>query len=393
MTLNMLLKINTDFAEPILTPQSTQSPRTYNEKQLIPLNKPYLPSFEKYSKYLATIYENVWLTNNGPLLKELKGRLEEYLGVKHLLLTTNGTMALQIAYKALNLSGNVVSTPYTFIATGVSLEWLNLNINFADVNPLTLNLCAQNAQQAIDENTTAIVPVHVYGNPCDVKAFEKVAQDHNVKIIYDAAHAFGVKIAGKSVLDYGDASILSFHATKLFHAVEGGGIVFKHEDDYQHAVRMINFGINTQSGEITRPGTNGRMSELHAAMGLAMLDDIDIIMERRMHHFDFYHHLLSNKVIFPEWHELANQNAAYLPVIFDTEQQCSRVLDALKQSNIQSRRYFSPSLNTLEHLYAGNRVSCPVSERLAKTTLCLPLFVGMSDEDIKKVCTILIEAL
>ncbi|MFQ3237621.1 MAG: dTDP-4-amino-4,6-dideoxygalactose transaminase [Paraglaciecola sp.] len=360
---------------------------------MIPLNKPYLPSFEKYSKYLATIYENVWLTNNGPLLKELKGRLEEYLGVKHLLLTTNGTMALQIAYKALNLKGNVVSTPYSFIATSASVEWLDLNINFADVNPQTLNLCAQNTRQAIDENTTAIVPVHVYGNPCDVKAFEKVAQDHNVKIIYDAAHAFGVKIDGKSILNYGDASILSFHATKLFHAVEGGGIVFKNEDDYQHAVRMINFGIDTQSGEITKPGTNGRMSELHAAMGLAMLDDIDIIMERRVHHFDFYHSLLGNNVTFPLWHDLANQNAAYLPVIFDTEQQCSRVFAALEQNKIQSRRYFSPSLNTLEHLHAGKPASCPVAERFAKTTLCLPLFVGLSDEDIKKVCTVLIEAL
>jgi dTDP-4-amino-4,6-dideoxygalactose transaminase len=390
---NTLLKINSTYVEPTLAPRSLHSIFTNNEKQLIPLNKPYLPNFAKYSKYLATMYENVWLTNNGPLLKELTVRMEEYLGVKNLLLTSSGTMALQIAYKTLNLTGNVVTTPYSFIATSNSLDWLGLELNFADIDSQSFNLCPQKALEAINNQTSAIVPVHVYGNPCDVEALENIATQNNLKLIYDAAHAFNVNVAGRSIMSFGDASILSFHATKLFHCIEGGAVVFKHKDDLEKATSMINFGIDSSFGEINNSGTNGKMSEAHAAMGLAMLDDIDLIMERRLQHLDLYHRLLRDKVTFPRWHELANQNAAYLSVIFDSEQQCSKAFTALKKNKIQSRPYFSPSLNTLDHLHRGRPVSCHVSERFAKTTLCLPLFVGLSDEDIKKVCTVLIDTL
>ena len=385
--MNTLLKINTDYAEYISPPLSFQNQTSNNEKQSIPLNKPYLPRFEKYSQYLASMYKNVWLTNNGPLLKELTVRMEEYLGVKNLLLTSSGTMALQIAYKTLNLTGNVVTSPYSFIATSNSLDWLGLELNFADIDNKSFNLCPSKALQAINKHTCAMLPVHVYGNPCDLVALEEIASQNKLKLIYDAAHAFDVKVDGRSIMSFGDASILSFHATKLFHCIEGGAVVFKHKDDFEKAASMINFGINTLTGEINNSGTNGKMSEAHAAMGLAMLDDIDEILERRIEHFNLYKTLLGDRVTYPQWHPEATQNAAYFPVIFESESQCTRVLEYLEKNRIQSRRYFSPSLNELGHLSSNTRTECPVSESLAKRTLCLPLFVELSKKEIKYVCS------
>jgi len=358
---------------------------------MIPLNKPYLPSFDKYQKYLTRMYDNVWLTNNGPLVQELTAKLKDYLGVEHLLLTANGTMALQIAYQALNITGNAVTTPYTFIATSNSLDWLGLQTKFSDVDETNLNLCAKNVVDAIDDETSAIVPVHVYGNPCDVDAFDAIGKKHNLKIIYDAAHAFGIKKNDRSILTYGDASILSFHATKLFHTLEGGAVIFNNEEDFKRAERMINFGIHTDTGDISRPGTNGKMSEAHAAMGLAMLEDIDFVLERRRQHFEQYQSLLSDVVRMPKWDNDSNKNYAYLPVIFETPEQCTQVFSALEDNSIQVRRYFSPSLNTLTHLSDGLMYQCPVSESFATRTVCLPLYTDMSADDIEYICRVIID--
>jgi dTDP-4-amino-4,6-dideoxygalactose transaminase len=384
--MNTSLKMNTGYAEFISPPLSFQNQLNTNEKQFIPLNKPYLPSFDKYSKYLAIMYKNVWLTNNGPLLKELTARMEEFLGVKNLLLTSSGTMALQIAYKTLNLTGNVVTTPYSFIATSNSLDWLGLELNFADIDSQSFNLCPSKALQAINKHTSAIVPVHVYGNPCDLIALENIATQNNLKLIYDAAHAFNVKVDGRNVMSFGDASIVSFHATKLFHCIEGGAVVFKNKVDFEKATNMINFGINASTGDINNSGTNGKMSEAHAAMGLAMLDDIDEILERRLEHYCLYKTLLGDSVIYPKWHQDATQNSAYFPVIFESESKCIRVFENLDKNGIQSRRYFSPSLNKIEFLSTLEKTDCPVSESLAKRTLCLPLFVELSKSEIKSVC-------
>lgn len=386
--MNTSLKMNTDYVKFISPPISIQNPRSNDVKQLIPLNKPYLPSFAKYSKYLATMYDNVWLTNNGPLLKELTVRMEEYLGVKNLLLTSSGTMALQIAYKTLNLTGNVVTTPYSFIATSNSLDWLGLELNFADIDNHSFNLCPNKALEAINKKTSAIVPVHVYGNPCDLEGLEQVASQNNLKLIYDAAHAFSVKVAGRSIMSFGDASIVSFHATKLFHCIEGGAVVFQNQDDFEKATDMINFGINASSGNINISGTNGKMSEAHAAMGLAMLDDIEEILERRIEHFNLYKSLLDDLVIYPQWHSEATQNAAYFPVIFESEKQCSHAFLQLEKNDIQSRRYFSPSLNQVKYLSTNKMTSCPVSESAASRTLCLPLFVELTKTKIAKVCRV-----
>lgn len=358
---------------------------------MIPVNKPYLPAFDKYTKYLERVYEKAWLTNNGPLVQELKIRLEEYLGVKNLLPVANGTLAMQLAYKVFDLKGNAVTTPFTFIATSSSLAWEGIKPKFADIDPQTYNLCPIKAAQAIDEQTGAIVPVHVYGNPCDVEAFEQLGQRHNVKVIYDAAHAFGVRVNGNSVLNYGDASTLSFHATKVFHSVEGGAVIFKNSDDYERALLMTNFGIDTTTMNIVDGGINMKMSEFHAAMGLAILDDIDNIILRRVELFQYYNELLKEFVDFPVWHLHSTLNGAYFPASFTSATVSEKVLNNLKSKNIFARRYFSPSLNSL-NIFAGSS-ECILSEDLASRTLCLPMYFSLSQEDVASVCSAIKEML
>jgi dTDP-4-amino-4,6-dideoxygalactose transaminase len=349
---------------------------------MIPVNKPYLPAFAKYTKYLERVYDKAWLTNNGPMVQELKLRLEDYLGVQHLLPVANGTLAMQLAYKVFNLTGNAVTTPFTFIATSSSLAWEGITPRFADVDASSYNLCPLRTAAAINSQTSAIVPVHVYGNPCDVEAFAQLGEKHNIKVVYDAAHAFGVKVGQRSVLSYGDAATLSFHATKVFHSVEGGAVVFKNSDDYERAVLMTNFGINTKNSVIAEGGINTKLSEVHAAMGLAVLDDIAQIMQHRIALFEQYCFELTPLVQLPKWHAEANINGAYFPITFAEPAQSSLVLEYLKQHGIIARRYFSPSLNQLEH-YSQTRVdSCPVSESLASRTLCLPLYYDLTSEDV-----------
>lgn len=358
---------------------------------MIPVNKPYLPTFEKYTKYLERVYDKAWLTNNGPLVQELKSRLEEYLGVKNLLLVANGTLAMQLAYKVFNLKGNAVTTPFTFIATSSSLAWEGITPKFVDIDPKTYNLCPIKTTQAIDDKTSAIVPVHVYGNPCNVEAFEKIGREHKVKVIYDAAHAFGVKVNGSSVLNYGDASTLSFHATKVFHSVEGGAVIFRNDDDYERAVLMSNFGIDTKTMNIIDCGINTKMSEVHAAMGLAVLDDIELIMEKRVALFDLYKQQLAGEARFPHWHINGTTNGSYMPVTFESSIVSEMVLNHLMNNSIFARRYFSPSLNTLTE-FSGS-AGCANSECLASRTLCLPLYAELEAEDVIKVANCIKEAL
>jgi dTDP-4-amino-4,6-dideoxygalactose transaminase len=229
-------------------------------------------------QYIERCYENNQLTNNGPLAQELKARLEEYLGVQNLLLVANGTLALQIAYKVLGVSGKAITTPFTFVATSSSLRWEGIEPVYADIDAQSLDLSPEKVLEVIDPEVTALVPVHVYGNPCDVEAFDRIAKEHGLKVIYDAAHAFGVRLNGKSILQWGDAATLSFHATKVFHTVEGGAIIFKKREDYERACRLINFGY--EGGEVVDEGINAKMSEFHAAMGLCMLDEIDTVLQQ-----------------------------------------------------------------------------------------------------------------
>lgn len=358
---------------------------------MIPVNKPYLPPFEKYTKYLERVYDKSWLTNNGPLVQELKIRLEEYLGVKNLLLVANGTLAMQLAYKVFNLKGNAVTTPFTFIATSSSLAWEGITPKFADIDIQSYNLCPEQARQAIDVNTTAIVPVHVYGNPCAVEAFEAIGKEHNVKVIYDAAHAFGVKLNGNSVLNYGDASTLSFHATKVFHTTEGGAVIFKNSEDYERALLMTNFGIDTKTMNIVDCGINTKMSEVHAAMGLAVLDNIEDITRHRVTLFEMYSYELRDLAIMPLFDGNVTKNGSYFPITFSSANQCTEVLNSLMLRGIIARRYFSPSLNTLEKYRAPCSITCPISESMASSTLCLPLYFDLSLEDALVVISVIKE--
>ena len=355
---------------------------------MIPVNKPYLPDVSQYKKHIDQIYSNGWLTNNGPMVQELKVRLEEYLGVKHLLPVANGTLALQLAYKALDITGEAVTTPFTFVATASSLKWEGIQPVFADIDPHSFNMCPAKALKLITPATSALVPVHVYGNPCDVDAIDALAKRHNLKVIYDAAHAFGVQYKGKSVLHYGDAATLSFHATKVFHTVEGGAVIFKDEAAYERAFKMINFGIDTTNGQIIDQGINAKMSEMHAAMGLAVLDNIDGVIGRRKELYDRYISNLKDYVTVPHWRKDASQNGAYMPVIFKNADECDRIFLALKEHGITARRYFSPALSQVE-VYGSKGETTPAANDLVTRVLCLPLYYDLSDSELEQVCGVI----
>ncbi len=353
---------------------------------MIAVNQPYLPDFGRYQRYVQRVFDNKWLTNGGPLLQEFQQRLQDYLGLRYVLPVANGTLAMQVAYAALGVTQRAVTTPFTFVATSSSLQWQGITPDFADVDPLSCNLAPSAAENALRATTRALVPVHVYGNPCNVDALDEIGQRYGVKVIYDAAQAFGVKLRGRSVLRFGDASTVSFHATKVFHAVEGGLITFRHEEDYLRAAKMINFGIDVSNGDILETGINAKMSEMHAAMGLAVLDDIDAILLRRREQFALYRQLLADVVQLPQWHAQCEGNGAYMPVIFSSAAQCQHTQQVLTQHGIMSRRYFSPSLNTVAVFRQPDAPPCPISESYATRTLCLPLYYALPDADIKRIC-------
>jgi dTDP-4-amino-4,6-dideoxygalactose transaminase len=340
---------------------------------MIPVTRPHLPEMSRYLKYIERCYENNQLTNNGPLVQELKARLEEYLGVQNLLLVANGTLALQIAYKVLGVSGKAITTPFTFVATSSSLRWEGIEPVYADIDAQSLDLSPEKVLEVIDPDVTALVPVHVYGNPCDVEAFDRIAKEHGLKVIYDAAHAFGVRLNGKSILQWGDAATLSFHATKVFHTVEGGAIVFKRKEDYERACQLINFGY--EEGEVVDEGINAKMSEFHAAMGLCMLDEIDTVLQQREGVYFRYYEALKDHFEMPAWREGATRNYAYFPVLFPSEDALLKTQERLNEAGIFPRRYFYPSLDTLG--YGQPDGESPISRDRARRVLCLPIYPAL----------------
>ena len=365
---------------------------------MIPVTKPYLPSREKLNQYIDGIYERNWLTNNGPLVQELTRRLEKYLGVENLLLVSNGTLALQIAYHVLGINEQVnvngqpaqaITTPFTFIATASSLKWEGVTPVFADIDPDTWCLDPNNIKAAITPNTRAIVPVHVFGNACDVEAIDAVAQKHQLKVIYDASHAFGVTYKDESLLRHGDAATLSFHATKLFHTVEGGAIAFKRKEDLERAKKMINFGI-AGADTIEEPGVNAKMNELQAAMGLCVLDEMEENLAARAKVWQYYEKVLGERLQLQVKNQLLGYNYAYFPVVFESEELTLRVIAALKENGIQARRYFYPSLETVECLdvKASQRISTDIASRI----LCLPIYSKLDECDQDRIIKIVSES-
>lgn len=354
---------------------------------MIPVTKAYLPDKEKYKAYIDRIYESGWLTNNGSLLQELEQRLKEYLGVKNLILVANGSLALQLAYKALKLKGEVITTPFSFAATTSTLAWEGLKPVFADINPDSFNLDPNNIEALITQHTSAIVPVHVFGNPCDVEKIQTIADKHNLKVIYDAAHAFGSQYKGQSVLKYGDISTLSFHSTKLFHTIEGGAVI-TNDDDLAKKIRLlINFGI-TSPTTIESVGTNAKMNEFEAAMGLCILDEIGTIKAERQRILENYKQELAGRVQFQQWSPHSENNHAYAPALFESEERLLMVEALLKSHNILPRRYFYPSLDTLDYLKFNqenkkiNQEVCINSRDIASRILCLPIYPDLMHNDI-----------
>ncbi|WP_345075159.1 DegT/DnrJ/EryC1/StrS family aminotransferase [Hymenobacter fastidiosus] len=356
----------------------------------INVTKSYLPPLEEYVAYLSGVWDRVYLTNAGPLVVELEKQLREYLGVKHLFFVNNGTIALQIAIKALELQGEVITTPFSYVATTSSLVWEGCKPVFVDIDSKTLCLDPTLIEAAITPQTVAIMATHVYGNPCDLEAIEEIAVRRKLRVIYDAAHAFGVTYKDNSVLNYGDISTLSFHATKLFHTVEGGAIVTDNDELAHKISYMRNFGHNGPEA-FWGVGVNGKSSEFHAAMGLCVLPRVDELIRRRKEISERYDRLLADTPLTrPRIHDHTRYNYSYYPTLLPSEEVLLQVRDALNAQDITPRRYFYPSLNTLDYT---DKQPAPVSEDVSVRVLCLPLYYGLEDEDVDRVCSTILQAL
>lgn len=342
---------------------------------MIPLNKPFLPPQKEYQKYVGDIWKRNWLTNHGPLVREFEERLSRYLDTHPMVFVNNGTTALQIAIKALGLKGEVITTPYSYVATTSSIVWEDCTPVFVDIDPDTLNIDPGKIEAAITEDTTGIIATHIYGNPCDVVTIRELADKHGLKIIYDAAHCFGVTYKVRSIYSWGDVSIASFHATKPFHTVEGGGL-FAGDQGLRKKIRyMMNFGHNGPH-DFHGLGINGKNSELHAAMGLCNLKYADQILSKRRQLCEIYDSKLKGMELSkPVLTEQTSYNYAYYPVLFSTEQSMKKMADHLLENGIETRSYFKPSLDQLPYV---NRATVPVSESVSKRVLCLPLYYDMT---------------
>ena len=353
---------------------------------MINVTKTYLPDKDKYKSYIDEIYANGQLTNNGPLVQKLERRLEEYLGVNNVILVANGTLALDVAYRALNLTGDVITTPFSFVATTSSIVSNGLNPLFSDISPHTFNIVPNLIEKNITGKTSAIVPVHVFGNVCEVDNIQKIAKRHSLKVIYDAAHAFDIKYKDQSVLNYGDISTLSFHATKLFHTIEGGALIIKDDELANKARTLINFGIN-KLGDVADLGINAKMNEFEAAMGLCVLDDIKFILEKRKIAYNNYNQALNGVVQLQEKNNNSSNNYSYFPIAMDSENQLLSIQKKLNQLQIFPRRYFRPSLNKLN--YVEHDQACPVSEDISNRILCLPLSHVLNNQVQKNIIKII----
>ena len=339
------------------------------------VTQPSLAPLNEYMELLKGVWERGILTHNGPLVQELENQLEAVTKTNHLSVVNNGTIALQIAIRALELKGEIITTPFTWVATLSAIKWEGCSPVFCDIDPETLNIDPGKIEAQITENTVAIMPVHVFGNACDVDEIERIANKHKLKVIYDAAHAIGAKKNGRSLLCYGDVSASSLHATKLFNTGEGGLCIANSEELDQKIQRIRFFGHN-QKKEIVEDGFNGKMTEIHAALGLANLKMFEEVLADRKVKYNYYIEKLKSigfltfqKVIEDE------TNYSYFPVIFDSEQRLLSVEKRLNELNIFPRRYFYPSVNMLDHIVEYE--SMPISEDIAKRILCLPHYLEL----------------
>lgn len=353
------------------------------------VTKTYLPNVDRYKSYVDQIFQSGQLTNNGSLTKELSYRLQEYLGVKNLLLVSNGTMALQIAYKLLDLKGEVITTPFSFVATTSSLVWENIKPIFVDIDPFSFNIDPDLIERAITADTTAIVATHVFGNAANTEKINRIAMKYNLKVIYDAAHCFGTIHNGESILHQGDVSAISFHSTKIFHTIEGGALCINNDHLYEKAKRMINFGI-TAPYVIEGIGINAKMNEFESAMGLCMLDEMETIKAMRKIRYEYFENKLRDRkgVYLQERSNNTSNNYSHFPVLFEYEDKLIGILAELNKENIYPRRYFYPSLNELDYL---DYQEMPVSQDIASRVLCLPLYADINEEVQQRIVEIIVQ--
>jgi dTDP-4-amino-4,6-dideoxygalactose transaminase len=341
------------------------------------------------------MYAQRWLTNQGPLVQALERRLAEVLGVPYIVVVANGTMALQMAYKLLKLQGDVITTPLSFVATPNSLAWEGVNVRFADILPSTssngLTLDPQSVEACLTPDTRAIVPVHIFGQPCDVEGFAHLARKHDLKIIYDAAQAFGLRHQGQSILNHGDISVLSFHATKIFHTTEGGALVMHDKALYEQALYFRSHG-RIHANETPQLGINAKLSELHAAMGHCILDDLPKLQTHHQNNLAIYHQRLKKHrgLRLPAFDVVNQPCNIYLPVVFETSEGRQRTESAFNKAGISLRRYFDPPLHHLPHLLSKNTkntpIECTVAEALIPRLACLPMSPHVGPDFIHQVC-------
>jgi len=361
---------------------------------MIQVTRPFLPPKEEYDAYIGQIWDNNWLTNNGPLLIELELQLKAHLRVDHLLMLTNGTVTLQALLKTLPRKGKILTTPFSYIATCSAILWEGFTPVFIDIDPLTFNADPKQAEQYIDHETVGVLITHCFGVPCDIAGWEAISKKHDLPVIYDAAHAFGVEIGGESVLNFGYASSLSFHATKLFHTIEGGAIVTSSQVLKREIQLRRNFGHDGPD-KFSEVGINGKNSEFHAAMGLVNLQHIGDILSSRQEQYHYYlDHLKASglDLAFQQIPSEVTYNYSYFPLVFPSEEILLKVFDDLQQENIFPRRYFYPSLNTLSFTkqYTGDT---PAAESISKRILCLPVFHTMTRSEQDQVISALLNSL
>jgi dTDP-4-amino-4,6-dideoxygalactose transaminase len=358
------------------------------ENKNIFVTQPSLAPFNEFTEILKGVWDRKILTHNGPLVQQLESELEQKLEVPHFTVVNNGTIALQIAIKALELQGEIITTPFTWIATVSAIKWEGCTPIFCDIDPKTLNIDPAKIEALITEKTVAIMPVHVFGTPCDVVEIEKIAKKHNLKVIYDGAHAIGSRFEDKSVLTFGDVTATSLHATKLLNTGEGGGCITTDSELDKKIKRIRFFGHSDDKTDIVEDGFNGKLTEIHAALGLANLKYYDTVLNDRRVKYLLYKEKLQ-KVPTITFQDIAagETNYSYFPIIFETEAQLLKVELELKENNVFPRRYFYPSVNTYTKVVSYQ--SCPISEDISKRILCLPLYLDLTIGEINEICAII----
>jgi dTDP-4-amino-4,6-dideoxygalactose transaminase len=362
------------------------------DKKMIMVTSPLLPSLDEFVGYLKEIWKSKWITNNGQFHRQLESALAEYLGVEYVSLFTNGTLPLITALQALNIKGEVITTPYSFVATTHALWWNGIKPVFVDIDPATCNLDPDKIEAAITDKTTAIMPVHCYGMPCDTEKIQAIADKHGLKVIYDAAHTFGVRVNGESILQAGDMSTLSFHATKVFNTVEGGALVCHDAETKKQIDFLKNFGFNGET-EVVAPGINSKMDEIRSAYGLLNLKQVDQAIEARHKVADYYRQALRQVKGVKVFEDMpgVRHNYAYFPILINAEEygmSRDELYFKMKDDNVLGRRYFYPLISTFDTykgLESSNPANLPVATRIADQVICLPMYYGLTEADLERV--------